>query len=142
MTYILSTIKLKGISFCFFHLAHLMSFPTGTPFNQLWMNFSSPNIYSAQSLGETHAFTLLLSWSLGISFKNIPLDRCGGLREFSQRVFCYGPPPFVILNMQKWRSEDLSHVPYHLALCQHRYWDFTCHLSLACFNLKAQLHFP
>uniref|UniRef100_A0A1A8HHB0 Chromosome 14 open reading frame 28 n=2 Tax=Nothobranchius korthausae TaxID=1143690 RepID=A0A1A8HHB0_9TELE len=44
---------------------------------------------------------------------------CDGLREFSQRVFCHGPPPFVILNMQQWRSEDLSYVPYHLALCQH-----------------------
>ncbi|XP_012707749.1 uncharacterized protein C14orf28 homolog isoform X2 [Fundulus heteroclitus] len=28
---------------------------------------------------------------------------CDGLREFSQRVFCHGPPPFVILNMQQWR---------------------------------------
>ncbi|KAF6731638.1 uncharacterized protein FQA47_022707 [Oryzias melastigma] len=46
---------------------------------------------------------------------------CDGLREFSHRVFCHGPPPFVILNMQQWRSEDLSYVPYHLVLCQHRY---------------------
>lgn len=46
---------------------------------------------------------------------------CDGLREFSQRVFCNGPPPFVILNMQQWKSEELSYVPYHLALCQHRY---------------------
>ncbi|XP_038150417.1 uncharacterized protein C14orf28 homolog [Cyprinodon tularosa] len=46
---------------------------------------------------------------------------CDGLREFSQRVFCHGPPPFVILNMQQWRSEDLSYVPYYLALCQQRY---------------------
>ncbi|KAA8582331.1 uncharacterized protein C14orf28 homolog [Etheostoma spectabile] len=46
---------------------------------------------------------------------------CDGLREFSQRVFCHGPPPFVILNMQQWKSEELSYVPYHLALCQHRY---------------------
>lgn len=49
------------------------------------------------------------------------LNRCDGLREFSQRVFCHGPPPFVILNMQQWKSEELSYVPYHLALCQHRY---------------------
>uniref|UniRef100_A0A3Q4M1V9 Chromosome 14 open reading frame 28 n=1 Tax=Neolamprologus brichardi TaxID=32507 RepID=A0A3Q4M1V9_NEOBR len=46
---------------------------------------------------------------------------CDGLREFSQRIFCHGPPPFVILNMQQWKSEELSYVPYHLALCQHRY---------------------
>ncbi|XP_030633798.1 LOW QUALITY PROTEIN: dopamine receptor-interacting protein 1 [Chanos chanos] len=46
---------------------------------------------------------------------------CHGLREFSQRVFCHGPPPFVILNMQQWKSEDLSYVPYYLALCEHRY---------------------
>lgn len=49
------------------------------------------------------------------------LNRCDGLREFSQRIFCHGPPPFVILNMQQWKSEELSYVPYHLALCQHRY---------------------
>ncbi|XP_077945582.1 dopamine receptor-interacting protein 1 isoform X2 [Gasterosteus aculeatus] len=47
--------------------------------------------------------------------------RCDGLREISQRAFCHGPPPFVILNMQQWKSEELSYVPYHLALCQHRY---------------------
>ncbi|KAI1895552.1 hypothetical protein AGOR_G00107420 [Albula goreensis] len=46
---------------------------------------------------------------------------CDGLREFSHRVFCHGPPPFVILNMQLWKSEDLAYVPYHLALSQHRY---------------------
>ncbi|XP_068608502.1 uncharacterized protein C14orf28 homolog [Brachionichthys hirsutus] len=46
---------------------------------------------------------------------------CDGLREFSQRVFRRGPPPFVILNMQQWKSEELSYVPYHLALCQTRY---------------------
>ncbi|KAK7905009.1 hypothetical protein WMY93_017616 [Mugilogobius chulae] len=46
---------------------------------------------------------------------------CSGQREYTQRVFCHGPPPFVILNMQKWKSEDLSHVPYNLDLCQHRY---------------------
>ncbi|KAM9355827.1 uncharacterized protein C14orf28 homolog isoform 1-T1 [Pholidichthys leucotaenia] len=45
---------------------------------------------------------------------------CDGLREFSQRVFCHRLPPFVILNMQQWKSEELSYVPYHLALCQHR----------------------
>ncbi|KAL4613125.1 hypothetical protein GN956_G23086 [Arapaima gigas] len=47
--------------------------------------------------------------------------RCDGLREFSSRVFCHGPPPFVILNMQMWRSENLAYVPYYLALCDHRY---------------------
>ncbi|XP_028852773.1 dopamine receptor-interacting protein 1 isoform X2 [Denticeps clupeoides] len=46
---------------------------------------------------------------------------CDGLREFSQRIFCHGPPPFVILNMQIWKSEELSYVPYYLALSQHRY---------------------
>lgn len=55
-------------------------------------------------------------------------NRCDGLREFSQRVFCHGPPPFVILNMQQWKSEELSYVPYHLALCQHRY-----EASMLCF---------
>uniref|UniRef100_A0A3Q3AUT5 Chromosome 14 open reading frame 28 n=1 Tax=Kryptolebias marmoratus TaxID=37003 RepID=A0A3Q3AUT5_KRYMA len=58
--------------------------------------------------------------SLSKRAKCLP-NRCNGLREFSQRLFCHGPPPFVILNMQQWRSEDLSYVPYHLALCQHRY---------------------
>lgn len=53
-------------------------------------------------------------------------NRCDGLREFSQRVFCHGPPPFVILNMQQWKSEDLSYVPYYLALCQHRYETSVC----------------
>ena len=57
-------------------------------------------------------------------------NRCDGLREFSQRVFCHGPPPFVILNMQQWKSEELSYVPYHLALCQHRY-----EASMSCFCL-------
>ncbi|XP_053488930.1 uncharacterized protein C14orf28 homolog isoform X2 [Ictalurus furcatus] len=47
--------------------------------------------------------------------------KCKGLREFSQREFCHGAPPFIILNMQMWKSEDLSYVPYHLALSDHRY---------------------
>lgn len=46
---------------------------------------------------------------------------CDGVREFSPRIFCHGPPPFVILNMQQWKSEELSYVPYHLAVCQQRY---------------------
>ncbi|KAI5102102.1 hypothetical protein C0J45_7454 [Silurus meridionalis] len=46
---------------------------------------------------------------------------CNGLREFSQREFCHGAPPFIILNMQMWKSEDLYYVPYHLALSDHRY---------------------
>ncbi|XP_057199329.1 uncharacterized protein C14orf28 homolog isoform X1 [Triplophysa rosa] len=46
---------------------------------------------------------------------------CSGLREFSQRVFCHGPPPFIILNMQMWQSEDLSYVPYRLELSDQRY---------------------
>ncbi|XP_026119363.1 uncharacterized protein C14orf28 homolog [Carassius auratus] len=46
---------------------------------------------------------------------------CEGLREFGQRFFCHGPPPFVILNMQMWQSEDLSYVPYHLELSEQRY---------------------
>ncbi|XP_037014177.1 uncharacterized protein C14orf28 homolog isoform X3 [Artibeus jamaicensis] len=45
--------------------------------------------------------------------------RCDGLREFSQRVFCHGAPPFVVLNMQHWKSEDLAYVPYHLDLSDH-----------------------
>lgn len=66
-----------------------------------------------------HQFSSVLFHFVGklIIFRN----RCDGLREFSRRVFCHGPPPFVILNMQQWKSEDLSYVPYHLALCQHRY---------------------
>lgn len=47
--------------------------------------------------------------------------KCKGLREFSQRVFCHGPPPFIILNMQMWQSEDLSYVPYRLELSDQRY---------------------
>ncbi|XP_039599248.1 uncharacterized protein C14orf28 homolog [Polypterus senegalus] len=46
---------------------------------------------------------------------------CDGQREFSQRVFCHGPPPFVILNMQLWKSEELAYVPYYLDLSDHRY---------------------
>nr|KAF6386138.1 dopamine receptor interacting protein 1 [Myotis myotis] len=45
---------------------------------------------------------------------------CGGLREFSQRVFCHGAPPFVVLNMQHWKSEDLAYVPYYLDLSDHK----------------------
>uniref|UniRef100_A0A8C4T9Q0 Chromosome 14 open reading frame 28 n=1 Tax=Erpetoichthys calabaricus TaxID=27687 RepID=A0A8C4T9Q0_ERPCA len=47
--------------------------------------------------------------------------KCDGQREFSQRVFCHGPPPFVILNMQLWKSEELAYVPYYLDLSDHRY---------------------
>uniref|UniRef100_G1NSP3 Chromosome 14 open reading frame 28 n=1 Tax=Myotis lucifugus TaxID=59463 RepID=G1NSP3_MYOLU len=47
--------------------------------------------------------------------------KCGGLREFSQRVFCHGAPPFVVLNMQHWKSEDLAYVPYYLDLSDHKY---------------------
>ncbi|XP_049624300.1 uncharacterized protein C14orf28 homolog isoform X1 [Suncus etruscus] len=47
--------------------------------------------------------------------------KCGGLREFSQRVFCHGAPPFVVLNMQHWKSEDLAYVPYNLDLSDHKY---------------------
>ncbi|XP_075700071.1 dopamine receptor-interacting protein 1 isoform X1 [Rhinoderma darwinii] len=46
---------------------------------------------------------------------------CGCLREFSQRVFCHGAPPFVILNMEQWKSEDLAYVPYYLDLSDHKY---------------------
>ncbi|XP_060243545.1 uncharacterized protein C14orf28 homolog isoform X1 [Meriones unguiculatus] len=46
---------------------------------------------------------------------------CGGLREFSQRVFCHGAPPFVVLNMQHWKPEDLAYVPYYLDLSDHKY---------------------
>ncbi|KAI5232203.1 uncharacterized protein C14orf28 homolog isoform X3 [Manis pentadactyla] len=46
--------------------------------------------------------------------------RCSGLREFSQRVFCHGAPPFVVLNMQHWKSEDLAYVPYYLDLSDHK----------------------
>ncbi|GAB1297466.1 Uncharacterized protein C14orf28 homolog [Apodemus speciosus] len=45
---------------------------------------------------------------------------CGGLREFSQRVFCHGAPPFVVLNMQHWKPEDLAYVPYYLDLSDHK----------------------
>lgn len=46
---------------------------------------------------------------------------CGGLREFSQRVFCHGAPPFVVLNMQHWKSEDLAYVPYYLDFSDYKY---------------------
>ncbi|KAM4013415.1 uncharacterized protein C14orf28 homolog isoform 2-T2 [Anomaloglossus baeobatrachus] len=49
------------------------------------------------------------------------LIKCGCLREFSQRIFCRGAPPFVILNMEQWRSEDLAYVPYYLDLSDHKY---------------------
>ncbi|XP_077123262.1 dopamine receptor-interacting protein 1 isoform X3 [Ranitomeya variabilis] len=45
---------------------------------------------------------------------------CGCLREFSQRIFCHGAPPFVILNMEQWKSEDLAYVPYYLDLSDHK----------------------
>uniref|UniRef100_A0A5F9CP07 Uncharacterized protein n=1 Tax=Oryctolagus cuniculus TaxID=9986 RepID=A0A5F9CP07_RABIT len=46
---------------------------------------------------------------------------CGGLREFAQRVFRHRAPPFVVLNMQHWKSEDLAYVPYYLDLSDHKY---------------------
>ncbi|KAM7164658.1 uncharacterized protein C14orf28 homolog isoform 1-T1 [Macrochelys suwanniensis] len=46
---------------------------------------------------------------------------CNGLREFTQRVFCHGAPPFVVLNMQQWKPEELAYVPYHLDLSDHKY---------------------
>ncbi|XP_060939024.1 uncharacterized protein C14orf28 homolog isoform X2 [Limanda limanda] len=78
-----------------------------------------------KNLMSTIQESLCTSWSCPARFQEfikITINiRCDGLREFSQRVFCHGPPPFVILNMQRWKSEELSYVPYHLALCQHRY---------------------
>ncbi|MEE6492471.1 hypothetical protein FKM82_016580 [Ascaphus truei] len=49
------------------------------------------------------------------------LIKCGGLREFSPRIFCHGAPPFVILNMEQWKSEELAYVPYYLDLSDHKY---------------------
>lgn len=75
------------------------------------------------SLGEKKAVALSIRW-FGFSRaleQMILLCRCDGLREFSPRIFCHGPPPFVVLNMQQWKPEDLSYVPYHLAVCQHRF---------------------
>ncbi|KAE8586439.1 hypothetical protein XENTR_v10021671 [Xenopus tropicalis] len=46
---------------------------------------------------------------------------CGCLREFSPRNFCHGPPPFVILNMEQWKSEELAYVPYCLELSDNKY---------------------
>ncbi|XP_058846579.1 uncharacterized protein C14orf28 homolog isoform X2 [Acipenser ruthenus] len=46
---------------------------------------------------------------------------CDGQRELSQRIFCHGPPPFVILNMQLWKSEELAYIPYYLALSDRSY---------------------
>ncbi|XP_069772442.1 uncharacterized protein C14orf28 homolog isoform X2 [Narcine bancroftii] len=46
---------------------------------------------------------------------------CNGHREFTQRIFCHDAPPFVILNMQQWKSEELAYVPYSLAVAEHRY---------------------
>ncbi|XP_039394087.1 uncharacterized protein C14orf28 homolog isoform X2 [Mauremys reevesii] len=45
---------------------------------------------------------------------------CDGLREFTQRVFYHGAPPFVVLNMQQWKPEELAYVPYHLDLSDHK----------------------
>ncbi|XP_053330791.1 uncharacterized protein C14orf28 homolog isoform X1 [Spea bombifrons] len=47
---------------------------------------------------------------------------CGCLREFSARIFCHGAPPFVILNMEQWKSEELAYVPYCLDLVDHKYF--------------------
>lgn len=60
--------------------------------------------------------------------------RCSGLREFNQRVFCHGPPPFIILNMQMWQSEDLSYVPYRLELSDQRYISAVFLEILQCFT--------
>lgn len=46
---------------------------------------------------------------------------CTGLREFTQRVFCHGAPPFVVFNMQQWKPEELAYVPYHLDVSDHKY---------------------
>nr|XP_033809346.1 uncharacterized protein C14orf28 homolog isoform X2 [Geotrypetes seraphini] len=61
---------------------------------------------------------------------------CDGLREFSQRIFCHGLPPFVILNMQQWKSEELAYVPYYLDLSDHKYL-----LEGATFFNKQDLHY-
>lgn len=105
-----------------------MSFPTKTQSSQPWMNSSALNSSSAQSLGQMwkvlQFFLTIIASSFSPSTIFFLICRCNGLREFSQRVFCHGPPPFVILNMQQWKSEELSYVPYHLGLCQHRYGMF------------------
>lgn len=109
-----------------------MSCLTEPPFSRPWTSSSAPNSCCAQNWGETHggcsSFSALCLFlfhfhKLLILFF---LNRCDGLREISQRVFCHGPPPFVILDMQQWKSEELSYVPYHLALCQHRYGPPRC----------------
>ncbi|XP_078418437.1 dopamine receptor-interacting protein 1 isoform X4 [Cetorhinus maximus] len=46
---------------------------------------------------------------------------CNGQREFTQRIFCHDAPPFVILNMEQWKSEELPYVPYTLAVAKQRY---------------------
>ncbi|XP_048455652.1 uncharacterized protein C14orf28 homolog isoform X3 [Rhincodon typus] len=46
---------------------------------------------------------------------------CNGQRVFTQRIFCHDAPPFVILNMEQWKSEELAYVPYNLALAKQRY---------------------
>ncbi|XP_043553247.1 uncharacterized protein C14orf28 homolog isoform X3 [Chiloscyllium plagiosum] len=46
---------------------------------------------------------------------------CNGQRMFTQRIFCHDAPPFVILNMEQWKSEELAYVPYNLALAKQRY---------------------
>ncbi|XP_042356504.1 uncharacterized protein C14orf28 homolog isoform X2 [Plectropomus leopardus] len=77
-----------------------------------------------ENLMTTIQESLCTNWGCPARFQEFRTSisiRCNGLREFSQRVFCHGPPPFVILNMQQWKSEELSYVPYHLDLCQHRY---------------------
>ncbi|XP_061598901.1 uncharacterized protein C14orf28 homolog isoform X1 [Cololabis saira] len=70
-----------------------------------------------------------------------PEQGCDGLRELSQRVFCHGPPPFVILNMQQWRSEELSYVPYHLTLCQQSFFFLRYLLEGATLFNKEEHHY-
>ncbi|XP_076834706.1 dopamine receptor-interacting protein 1 isoform X3 [Brachyhypopomus gauderio] len=78
-----------------------------------------------ENLMSTIQESLCSNWCCPSRFQELLQNtiniKCNGLREFSQREFSHGPPPFIILNMQMWKSEDLSYVPYHLAFSDHRY---------------------
>lgn len=124
-----------------------MSRLTKTSFSLLWMSSSAQSFFSVANWGEPWrnkkkdcCTSDPVRWSniqQALKVTTLPC-RCDGLREFSPRVFCHGPPPFVILNMQQWKSEELSYVPYHLAVCQHRFRTLSLVLEKVCQDLQRQ----
>lgn len=119
-----------------------MSRLTKTSFSLLWMSSSAPSSFSVANWGEPWKYCSTSKSGPAVQPQQchklmIWICRCDGLREFSPRIFCHGPPPFVILNMQQWKSEELSYVPYHLAVCQHRFETSTLPLgSLSQLGVK------